>query len=182
MPFDPTWKRFEEKMSSDDVETSQKATDAFLEEREKEMQTSARARRWEEDRKRSWANDKPHFSKKLHSKEEQFNKSLISQLRNGGDHAMPFTPARGFVLVQVPEREVKTDTGIFLPDEVVDLQNTGHVYDVGGPIVNDGLLVSAPCNPGDTILMKKGAGLQMRVEGRECLFIQFSDVLGVFHD
>ncbi len=49
-PFISTWKRYEK-----DLNTSDKAVEAFDETRKREITTSKRAKDWEESHKKEWA-------------------------------------------------------------------------------------------------------------------------------
>lgn len=59
----PPWSEHEALIHSADTQTSIKATDRFLEERSKWTATSGRLRKWEADRKKEWAKNKPTWVK-----------------------------------------------------------------------------------------------------------------------
>lgn len=65
--FTPSWKKYEEGMKHQDSKNQVDYTDKFMAERDHAIKTDPRAKRWEEGRKKEWANAKPEWVKKLNN-------------------------------------------------------------------------------------------------------------------
>lgn len=174
-----TWKSYEKKMKEGDVETQRKATEAFLEERDKQTKNSRAAREWEADRKKEFASHKPEWHKeKEEKKDAEINKSW-NQLLKAGTFNSDLTPAPGYVLLGMEVQESKTDTGIILATQIEE-PNEGVVLEVGAKLIWDRTVTECPCKKGDRILFKRGAGLNLMIKNRNCKLIYFPDILGIF--
>lgn len=182
--FNPEWAKFEEDMHSSDPQKAQEATEKFTAARDHAVRTDSQARRWEESRKEGWAKDKPQWVKKRIKAENEPLEMMKKSLRQGGSFDTGFKPAPGYVIVEVEKKETKTEAGIYIPDEATDgLKNTGIILDVGDElIVGETKTIKSPCSIGDTVMFKKGAGLEMEIADRDCRFMQFSDILGIFYE
>lgn len=177
--FDPTWKKYEPGVHSEDTKTQIEETDKFLAERDHELKTNPAAKRWEESRKKEWDRNKPHATKERLKIENAEQLKFAAGLRVGGEFNQLLHPVPGFLIVELETPPDKTTSGIYIAPEVSEvMRNTGIVLDVGDSTKE----LDAPCQPGDKIMFKKGAGLELGIEGRDCRFMIFSDVLGVFHD
>lgn len=180
-PYDPTWKKYEESLHSSNADEARKATEAFAEEREKELKNSKRARDWENSRKESLAKDKPIWRKNRDKAEMEQRTKAVRSLKKAGAFELNIMPSPGFVVVAVEEKEEQTESGIILANQKV-ADNTGIVLDIGGDtLLENGKTIASPCKKGDKILFKYGAGLEVVVKAQKCRFMQFSDVLGVFY-
>jgi chaperonin GroES len=94
-------------------------------------------------------------------------------------------PTAGYLLIEPLEKEVKTTSGIYLPDNAGEKPQKGKVL-AAGPVECkdckcDGCKCnpSAPCKEGDVVLYKKWGGNEVKIEGKEYLFVKFEDVLAV---
>jgi co-chaperonin GroES (HSP10) len=164
-------------MRTGDVETQRKATDAFIAERELQTKTSRSARKWEEDRKKEIAKNKPLWRKKKDkSIQDSVNKSW-EKLLEAGVFNSGISPAPGYVLIGIDRQDV-SESGIVIAQ--TEESNTGVVLDVGGDLVVEPRVVVCPCKKGDKILFKRGAGLSLTLKNRDCKLIYFSDILGTF--
>ena len=172
-----TWKKYEKEMKTGDIETQRRATEAFIEERELQTKTSASARRWEEDRKKELEKNKPLWRKeKDQAKEEKINKSWNNLLKAGVFNS-GLSPAPGYVLIGIDKQEV-SESGIIIGQ--AEEPNEGVVLEVGGSLYVGKNEVVSPCQKGDRILFKRGAGLSLTLKNRDCKLIYFPDILGTF--
>jgi chaperonin GroES len=82
-------------------------------------------------------------------------------------------PASGYVFIEPTEQTAQTAGGIYLPDSAKgDKPQTGKVLAVTG--------AKAPAKKGDLVYYKKWGGNEVKVEGKEYLFVKFEDVLGTY--
>lgn len=180
--FTPSWKKYEEAMHKGDAKTQAEASDKFLQEREHELKTDKQAKRWEEGRKISIAKQKPDFVKEKRRKETTELDEMRASMRKFGYSEKRLIPAPGYILIEPEVREEKTIGGIVLPEESTSaMTNRGLVVEIGNEgITNDGRDVRKPCKKHDLVLFKKGAGVEIEVQGKKCRFMQFSDILAIF--
>lgn len=182
--YTPSWKKYEAGIHGGDNATSQvEAVEKFTAERDNELKTNPQARRWEESRKESMYKEKPNIVKRRIKSQLEEKAKIGRDIKNFGRFDSDLVPAPGYILILPETRdEEKTESGIYLAKEASqDFTTIGEVIEVGeGDITNDGRLVKEPCQKGDRILFKKGAGIEMDIKGNKCRFMQFSDVLGRF--
>ncbi len=88
-------------------------------------------------------------------------------------------PTAGYFLIEPLEKETKTSSGIYLPDNAGEKPQKGKVIAVGGKTFQDGHEVEAPAKLNDTVLYKKWGGNEVKIEGKEYVFIKFEDILAV---
>lgn len=89
-------------------------------------------------------------------------------------------PTAGYLLVEPLEKETKTTSGIYLPENAGEKPQKGKVLAAGdSEITEKGVSRVSPCKVGDTVLYKKWGGNEVKIEGREYLFVKFEDVLAV---
>ena len=89
-------------------------------------------------------------------------------------------PTAGYLLIEPLEAQLKTDSGIYLPDNVSEKPQKGRVLAVGAPEVTDsGKTRQAPVKKGDIVVYKKWGGSEVKVNGKELLFAKFEDILAV---
>ena len=174
-----TWKKYEDKMKTGDVESQRKATEAFLEERELQTKTSKAARDWENERRKEFNAHKPEYVKKrLEKKEEQINKSW-NQLLKAGTFMSDLQPAPGYVLIGIDKEETVSESGIIVTQPVDD-PNEGIVLETGKKLIWDKTETECPVKKGDKILFKRGAGLNLTIKNQQTKLIYFPDILGIF--
>lgn len=88
------------------------------------------------------------------------------------------TPTAGFILLEPLEAETKTTSGIYLPDTAGEKPQIGTVIAVGDSDVTDsGAVRKAPVKVGDKVIYKKWGGNEIKLEGKEYLFVKFEDIL-----
>lgn len=94
-------------------------------------------------------------------------------------------PAPGYILIEPLEKEVKTASGIYLPDNAGEKPQKGKVMAMGSSVCSckDCDCTNCECNTeeicktGDTVLYKKWGGNEVKVDGKEYLFVKFEDIL-----
>ncbi len=90
-------------------------------------------------------------------------------------------PTAGYVLILAEEQQTKTTGGIYLPDNAKgDKPQTGKVLAVGADDIKDGVKVASPAKVGDTVIYKKWGGNEVKIEGKEYLFVKFEDILATY--
>lgn len=93
-------------------------------------------------------------------------------------------PTPGYILIEPLEKEVKTASGIYLPDNAGEKPLKGKVLAVGDDECADckGCMAckkSSPCKTGDTVIYKKWGGNEVKIETKEYLFVKFEDILAI---
>lgn len=88
-------------------------------------------------------------------------------------------PTPGYILIEPLDAETKTASGIYLPDNVSEKPQKGKVIAVGSPIVNNGTKTGSPVKVGENVFYKQWGGNNVKIEGKEFLFVKFEDVLAV---
>jgi chaperonin GroES len=88
-------------------------------------------------------------------------------------------PTAGYLLIEPLEKEVKTASGIYLPDNAGEKPQKGKVLVVGGTLIQDGQKIASPAKVNETVLYKKWGGNEVKIEGKEYLFVKFEDVLAI---
>lgn len=85
----------------------------------------------------------------------------------------------GYLLIEPLEKEVKTASGIYLPDNAGEKPQKGKVLVIGETLLQDGQKIESPTKIGDIVFYKKWGGNEVKIEGKEYLFVKFEDVLAV---
>jgi chaperonin GroES len=89
-------------------------------------------------------------------------------------------PTAGYLLIEPLEKEVKTASGIYLPDNAGEKPQKGKVLAAGrSEVVEKGTSKASPCKVGDIVIYKKWGGNEVKIEGKEYLFVKFEDVLAI---
>lgn len=182
--FDPSWKKYEKDLHSDDPQKALEAGIKFDEIRKEELRKDAKARRWEESRKESFLKDKPYFTKQRIQKEKEELQNITDKYRKGGFIMQNIKPSPGFVITKpLVQKSRETDSGIVLADSVETHEpNQSEVVAVGKDKLHvGGLIEEAPCKVGDKILHKFGT-LELTLKGEKHNLMGFGDVLGVLEE
>jgi len=79
-------------------------------------------------------------------------------------------PLQEYVLLEMAEKEEKTQGGIIIPDTAKEKPQYGKVIAIGN-IENPGISV------GDYVFFKKFSGTEIEYNGQELLFVQYADLL-----
>jgi chaperonin GroES len=94
---------------------------------------------------------------------------------------MPIRPLHDRLIVKRSDPELKTASGIVIPDSAGEKPEQGEVLSVGPGKRNDkGDFVALSVKAGDRILFGKYSGQTVKLDGQEVLVIREDDVLAVF--
>jgi len=94
--------------------------------------------------------------------------------------ASKFKPLGTRVLVKrIEENDQKTAGGIFLPDSAKEKPQEAKVLALGTGKNEDGETVEFSVKVGDTVLISKYGGTEVKVGSEECLILKESDILGI---
>ena len=99
-------------------------------------------------------------------------------------------PTAGYLLIEPLEKEVKTASGIYLPDNAGEKPQKGKVLAAGPAECSKCGCAdckckdcdcgsSIPCKVGDIVIYKKWGGNDVKIEGKEYMFVKFEDILAV---
>jgi len=93
---------------------------------------------------------------------------------------MKIRPLSDKVLVERVEAEAKTAGGIVLPDTAKEKPQRGRIVAVGeGKLLEDGTRRQVQVKKGDLVLFTSYAGTEIKVEGKEYLIMDESDIMAV---
>jgi chaperonin GroES len=88
-------------------------------------------------------------------------------------------PTAGYLLIEPLEAETKTASGIYLPDTASEKPQKGKVIAVGAASLQDGQKITSPAKLNNIVFYKKWGGNEVKIQGKEYLFVKFEDVLAV---
>jgi chaperonin GroES len=96
-------------------------------------------------------------------------------------------PTTGYLLIEPLEKEVKTASGIYLPDTAGEKPQKGKVLAVGPAQCanckcddcNCKCSSEVPCKAGDVVIYKKWGGNEVKIGNIEYMFVKFEDILAV---
>ena len=93
---------------------------------------------------------------------------------------MKIRPLSDKVLVERVEAEAKTAGGIVLPDTAKEKPQRGKVVAAGeGRVLEDGTRRAVQVKKGDLVLFTSYAGTEIKVDGKEYLIMDESDIMAV---
>ena len=93
---------------------------------------------------------------------------------------MKIRPLGDKVLVERVEAETKTAGGIVLPDTAKEKPQRGKVVSVGeGKMLEDGTRKEVQVKKGDLVLFTSYAGTEIKIDGKEYLIMDESDIMAV---
>ena len=93
---------------------------------------------------------------------------------------MKIRPLSDKVLVERVEAEGKTAGGIVLPDTAKEKPQRGKIVAVGeGKLLEDGTRKQVQVKKGDLVLFTSYAGTEIKVDGKEYLIMDESDIMAV---
>lgn len=93
---------------------------------------------------------------------------------------MKIRPLADKVLLERVEAENKTAGGIVLPDTAKEKPQRGKIVSVGeGKILDDGTRKKMQVKKGDMVLFTSYAGTEVKIEGKEYLIMDESDIMAV---
>ncbi len=85
-----------------------------------------------------------------------------------------FKPNEDRVLVEAAEAEIKTASGLYIPDTAKEKPQQGKVIAIGDGIKDKPVTVKV----GDKVLYGKYSGTEVMLEGKEYLIMRNSDIFG----
>ena len=88
-------------------------------------------------------------------------------------------PTAGHLLIEPLEKEVKTASGIYLPDNAGEKPQKGKVIAVGPSTYQNDHEIVSPAKTDETVLYKKWGGNEFKIGNKEYLFVKFEDILAV---
>ncbi len=93
---------------------------------------------------------------------------------------MKIRPLADKVLVQRLEAETKTAGGIVLPDTAKEKPQKGKIVRVGeGKLLDDGTRQKVQVKKGQMVLFTSYAGTEIKIEGKEYLIMDESDIMAI---
>ncbi len=93
---------------------------------------------------------------------------------------MKIRPLGDKVLVERVEAEAKTAGGIVLPDTAKEKPQRGKVVSVGeGKMLENGTRREVQVKKGDLVLFTSYAGTEIKIDGKEYLIMDESDIMAV---
>jgi len=93
---------------------------------------------------------------------------------------MKIRPLSDKVLVERVEAEAKTAGGIVLPDTAKEKPQRGRIVAVGeGKLLEDGTRKQVQVKKGDLVLFTSYAGTEIKVDGKEYLIMDETDIMAV---
>jgi len=93
---------------------------------------------------------------------------------------MKIRPLGDKVLVERVEAESKTAGGIVLPDTAKEKPQRGKVVSVGeGKMLENGTRKEVQVKKGDLVLFTSYAGSEVKIDGKEYLIMDESDIMAV---
>jgi chaperonin GroES len=93
---------------------------------------------------------------------------------------MKIRPLHDRVIIKRIEAELKTASGIVIPDSAGEKPDQGEVLAVGpGKRDDSGKIITPDVKVGDKVLFGKYAGQTVKVDGQEVLVAREEDILGV---
>ncbi len=96
---------------------------------------------------------------------------------------MKIRPLGDKVIVQRIEAEAKTSGGIVIPDSAKEKPKRGKVISVGdGKQLDDGSRAPMNVKKGQEVLFSSYAGTEVKIDGKEYLIMDESDILAIVEE
>jgi len=93
---------------------------------------------------------------------------------------MKLKPLADKVLIERLEAETMTKGGIVLPDSAQEKPRRGKIVSVGdGKLLDDGTRQALQVKEGETVLFASYGGTEIKVEGKELLIMDESEIMAV---
>ncbi len=83
------------------------------------------------------------------------------------------------IVVKVSESDLKTASGIVLPDTAKEKPQQGEVLAVGSGKVLESNRVPMDVKVGDAVIFSKYAGTEVKVDGKDYLVVRQNDILAI---
>ena len=92
---------------------------------------------------------------------------------------MKVRPLGDRVLVEPIEEKEQTVGGIIIPDSAKEKPMQGKVIAVGKKLDKDGKEIAFDVKKGDTVLLPKYGGTEIKLDGKKLQLVREEDLLGV---
>ena len=92
---------------------------------------------------------------------------------------MNIRPLGDRVLVEPIEEKEQTVGGIYIPDSAKEKPMQGKVIAVGKKLDKDGKEIKVDVKKGDTVLLPKYGGTEIKLDGKKLQLVREEDLLGV---
>ena len=93
---------------------------------------------------------------------------------------MKIKPLGDKILVKRVEAETKTNSGIFLPESAKEKPQQAKVIAVGeGKVLDNGERAKPTVKKGDTMILSKWGGTELKLDGQEYLVMSEDEVLAI---
>ena len=92
---------------------------------------------------------------------------------------MNIRPLGDRVLVEPIEEKEQTVGGIYIPDSAKEKPMQGKVIAVGKKLDKDGKEIEFDVKKGDTVLLPKYGGTEVKLDGKKLQLVREEDLLGV---
>jgi chaperonin GroES len=97
-----------------------------------------------------------------------------------GERSMNIRPLHDRVIVKRLEEELKTASGIIIPDSAAEKPDQGEIISVGrGRAGDDGKIRALEVKVGDKVLFGKYSGQAVKIKGEEILVMREEDIMGI---
>jgi chaperonin GroES len=111
---------------------------------------------------------------------ELIENRLKRKIVKGGFCKMKIRPLNDRVLVIREDEEQKSAGGIVIPDTAKEKPQRGKIVSVGpGKFGEDGKRTPMEVKAGDRILFSKYAGMEIKIDGVEHIFMREDDILSI---
>ena len=91
-----------------------------------------------------------------------------------------FIPTAGYLLIEPFELEMKTASGLYLPETAnAEKPQKGKVLAAGSSIYQEGREILPPAEIGETVVYKKWGVNEVKENNKEYLFVKFEDILAI---
>ena len=95
---------------------------------------------------------------------------------------MKFKPLHDRVVVERLDSDEKTAGGIIIPDSAQEKPMQGKILAVGSGARDDsGKIQPLDVKEGDTILLGKWSGTEVKIDGKDLLIMKESDIMGIIN-
>jgi chaperonin GroES len=118
----------------------------------------------------------------IHRNAKQRNSLIIYLiiLFKTGERSMNIRPLHDRVVVKRLEEELKTASGIIIPDSAAEKPDQGEIISVGrGKVGDDGKIRALEVKVGDKVLFGKYSGQAVKIKGEEILVMREEDIMGI---
>ncbi|HYM64926.1 MAG TPA: co-chaperone GroES [Candidatus Sulfotelmatobacter sp.] len=83
------------------------------------------------------------------------------------------------ILIKPLEAEIKTSSGIILPDSAKEKPQMGEIVEVGPGKMDEGKLTPVSVKKGQKVMYKKWGGNEVKINGEELILVEEKDILAI---